>query len=121
MAKTKSRKVAAKPNRVAVKADRKTNKGGVRMVNVGGASKPSSTKAVDEARALAQDAFAAQQTDEIGPIPRVTKTTRGKKTVVTEETAQQTQGRLATRKKRAAQIADLPGAQTVVMLSLIHI
>jgi len=115
MAKTKSRKVAAKPNRVAVKADRKTNKGGVRMVNVGGASKPSSTKAVDEARALAQDAFAAQQTDEIGPIPRVTKTTRGKKTVVTEETAQQTQGRLATRKKRAAQIADLPAGQTVVM------
>jgi hypothetical protein len=115
MAKTKSRKVAAKPNRVAVKADRKTNKGGVRMVNVGGASKPSSTKAVDEARALAQDAFAAQQTDEIGPIPRVTKTTRGKKTVVTEETAQQTQGRLATRKKRAAQMAELPAGQTVVM------
>jgi hypothetical protein len=115
MAKTKSRKVAAKPNRVAVKADRKTNKGGVRMVNVGGASKPSSTKAVDEARALGQDAFAAQQTDEIGSIPRVTKTTRGKKTVVTEETAQQTQGRLATRKKRAAQVAELPAGQTVVM------
>lgn len=115
MAKTKSRKVAPRPNRVAVKADRKTNKGGVRMVNEGGVSKPSSTKAVDEARKLGQESFAAAQEDEIGSVPRVTKTTRGKKTVVTEETAQQTQGRVASRKKRAQQIKELAGAQTVVM------
>ena len=68
MAKNKSRKAAPKPNRVAVKADRKTNKGGIRMVNAGGVSTPSSTKAVDDARATAQDTFAAQQVDEIGSL-----------------------------------------------------
>ena len=115
MAKTKSRKVAPRPNRVAVKADRKTNKGGVRMVNEGGVSKPSTTKAVDEARAIAQDAFATQQADEIGSVPRITKETRGKKTKVTEETADQTAARVAGRSRRAKQIKELPGAQTVVM------
>ena len=115
MAKTKSRKVAPRPNRVAVKADRKAHKGGVRMVNEGGVSKPSTTKAVDEARATAQDTFAAQQIDEIGSVPRVTKETRGKNTKVTEETADQTAARVAGRSRRAKQIKELPGAQTVVM------
>ena len=115
MAKNKSRKVAPRPNRVAVKADRKVHKGGVRMVNEGGVSKPSTTKNVDEARANAQDTFAAQQIDEIGPVPRITKETRGKKTKVTEETADQTAARVAGRAKRAKQINELPGAQTVVM------
>ena len=115
MAKNKSRKVAPRPNRVAVKADRKTDKGGVRMVNQGGSSKPSTTKNVDEARATAQATFAAQQLDEIGSVPRVTRETRGKKTKVTEETADQTKARVANREKRAKQIKELPAAQTVVM------
>ena len=115
MAKSKSRKVAPRPNRVAVPANRKAHKGGVRMVNAGGVSTPSSTKNVDEARATAQATFAAQQADEIGSVPRVTKETRGKNTKVTEETADQTATRVAGRKKRAAQIAELPAAQTVVM------
>jgi hypothetical protein len=115
MAKSKSRKVAPRPNRVAVKADRKTDKGGVRMVNQGGSSKPSTTKNVDEARSTAQATFAAQQLDEIGSVPRVTRETRGKKTKVTEETADQTAARVAGREKRAKQIKELPAAQTVVM------
>lgn len=68
MAKNKSRKQAPKPNRIAVPANRKAHKGGVRMVNAGGVSTPSSTKAVDEARANAQETFAAQQVDEIGSL-----------------------------------------------------
>lgn len=114
MAKNKSRKAAPKPNRVAVKADRKAHKGGVRMVNEGGVSKPSSTKNVDEARATAQETFAAQQIDEIGSVPRITKETRGKNTKVKEETADQTAARVAGRSRRAKQITELPGAQTVV-------
>lgn len=125
MAKNKSRKAAPKPNRVATPADRKAHKGGVRMVNAGGESKPSSTKNVDEARVIAQDAFAAQQLDEIGSVPRVTKevrsvrkkgtkTLRENKVKTTEETAKQTAARVAGRSKRAKEIAELPGAQTVV-------
>ena len=106
MAKNKSRKAAPKPNRVAVKADRKAHKGGVRMVNEGGVSKPSSTKNVDEARATAQETFAAQQIDEIGAIPRVTKTVRGKKIKVTEETKAQTARRRSVRANQQVQLVE---------------
>lgn len=106
MAKNKSRKAAPKPNRVPVPADRKAHKGGVRMVNAGGESKPSSTKNVDEARATAQETFAAQQLDEIGSIPRVTKTGRGKKVKIKEETAAQTKRRRSVRANQQVQLVE---------------